>query len=238
MVASSMLQILGYMGAGWLARELFGGKKTEDKPAADAPALQRAEPPPQRFGMKAAAAEGLPAAPPGPRAPLDPNMPLDPGIDEELERSVLNALQSADRRAVLGFADSMGNPQGAYGYFPIAASVLRYHAAALQRAEAIRAKQAAPAPAPAVAGPSKASALPAAAPAARAPNVDGGTIGAPRMKRARAPSPVASGTTRSSAETHEAAATQGALKLNGHTNGKPAVAPVAPAPGDATEGRA
>src|SRR5277367_2136640 len=168
-----MIQILGWVGAGYVLREFFGGKGSPADPNAPTVEGEAREAPTGTTRSSGAAvaaagpaaAEGAPAAGPSPalRPPLDPNLPLDPGIDEGLESSVLNALQSTDRRAVLGFADSMSNPQGSYGYFPIAAGVLRYHAAALARAEAIRAKQVAP-PAPlvrpSVAGPPKASALP------------------------------------------------------------------------------
>lgn len=78
-----------------------------------------------------------------PRGPLDPSLPLDPEIDEETEAMVHAALSSSDRAAVVGFADSISDPADphGYGYFPMAAGALRYHAAALAQMAALRAQE-------------------------------------------------------------------------------------------------
>jgi hypothetical protein len=235
-----MIHILGWVAAGWVGRGIFGAKKGEEPEVEGAPpnappsASPNAPAPPARFGMQVVGAPEAAPAPAGapPRAPMDPALPLDPEIDEDTERAVLGALQSIDRRAILGFADSMSNPQGPYPYFPIAAGVLRYHAAALQRAEAIQAKKAAaaapsprPAPAPGA----------SAVPAPKAPR--GKVAAAPKADAAlAAPAPpapegsvVASGTTHLSAATHDAVATQQAPKLNGKP---PSGADVTAAAGD------
>lgn len=72
------------------------------------------------------------------RAPIDPALPMDPGIDEETERAVLKALQDENVKDILGFAQSIshqGDPYG-FGYYPQAASMLRYHARLVQQAKA------------------------------------------------------------------------------------------------------
>ena len=71
------------------------------------------------------------------RAPIDPALPMDPGIDEETERAVLKALQDENVKDILGFAQSIshqGDPYG-FGYYPQAASMLRYHARLVQQAK-------------------------------------------------------------------------------------------------------
>jgi hypothetical protein len=68
--------------------------------------------------------------------PMDPSLPMDPWIDPETEQGVLAALEWEDDRQLDGFAQSIsheGDPFG-YGYYPQAASYLRYRAKILREA--------------------------------------------------------------------------------------------------------
>jgi hypothetical protein len=104
------------------------------------------------FGaQKGMAAEGYPGAfgaqevsglEVGEYVPQDPALPMDPDIDPEVETAVLKALEWEDDRQLDGFAQSIshpGNPFG-YGYYPIAASYLRYRAKIIREAREALAK--------------------------------------------------------------------------------------------------
>jgi hypothetical protein len=127
---------VGAVASKLLPDEMFPslGKKPA-APALRARAVAGTRAAPREAALPVPPVQAEPALEPG-YVPMDPSLPMDPWIDPDTEQGVLAALEWEDDRQLDGFAQSIsheGDPFG-YGYYPQAASYLRYRAKIIREA--------------------------------------------------------------------------------------------------------